>query len=107
MPARLPIIDDLPLRWSASDAEAVLASLSASGLTAAEFSRRTGIQVQRLRRWQARGAELGALRLVEVVPRERSGGDTSVEVVSPGGWRIRVPGALLGELVRALAEGPC
>lgn len=106
MPVRLPLVADLPLRCGPKEAGAVLAALEASGLTPAEFSRRTGIQVQRLRRWRARERP-EAVRLVEVVPRT-SGEHTEVlEVLSPGGWRLRVPRALIGEVVRALSEPSC
>ena len=107
MPAGLPSVDDLPLRWSPADAETVLAALDRSGLTQTEFSRRTGIQVQRLRRWRAREPGAGVVRLVEMVARAAPSGEPSVEVVSPGGWRLLVPGALLGELVDALSGDRC
>ena len=106
MPVRLPSVDDLPLRCRPEDAAAVLAALDASGLTPTEFSRRTGIHVQRLRRWRARERP-EAVRLIEVVPRASSEPAELVEVLSPGGWRLRVPRALIGEIVRALSEATC
>jgi len=131
MPTRLPSFDHLPARWRASDARVVLDALSASGLTAAEFARRTGILPKRISRW---GLQLGAgheggrgagrprgsaqpARLVELVPTvalaavEVSSatptGLAAVEVQTPGGWQLRVPGELLGELVAALAVRSC
>jgi transposase-like protein len=107
--ARLPSVDDYPLRWSRADAESILAALDRSGLTPAEFARRTGIQLQRLRRWRERLPVTHApapVRLVELVPRG-SAPTALVEVLSPGGWRLQVPRELLGEVVRALSEGTC
>lgn len=104
---RLPTVATLPLRWSADDAHAVLGALASSGLSPQDFSRRTGIQLQRIRRWQSQlevSSEM--VRLVEVVPRSAPERD-ALEVVSPGGWRLRVPPAMLGEVLRALSEGGC
>jgi transposase-like protein len=41
-------------RWSADDARAALAALSASGLSARAFAAREGLDVQRLQRWRRR-----------------------------------------------------
>jgi hypothetical protein len=107
MPTRLPSAETLPCRWGADDAVAVLTALDASGLSAEEFSRRTGIQLQRMRRWRARLSEMPAsVRLVEVVARPAAVVEL-VEVVSPGGWRLRVAPTMLVEVVRALAEAGC
>ena len=104
---RLPTASTLPLRWSPDDARLVLTALASSGLSAGEFSRRTGIQLQRIRRWQSQlDVRSAPVRLVEVVPRSAPAAQ-SVEVESPGGWRLRVPPAMLGELLRTLSESGC
>ena len=104
---RLPTASTLPLRWSPDDARLVLTALASSGLSAGEFSRRTGIQLQRIRRWQSHlDSPSAPVRLVEVVPRSVPAVH-AVEVESPGGWRLRVPSGMLGELLRALSEGGC
>lgn len=117
-PTRLPTANSLPLRWTDDDARVVLDALDASGLSASDFSRRTGIQLQRIRRWRSVLGGPAPMRLVEVVPRvapeafrtvpamEAPARET-LAVTSPGGWVVRVPASLLGELVRALAEGGC
>ena len=129
MPAPLPSSDHLPHRWRVSDARLVLAALASSGLTAAEFSRRTGIPPNRLSRWGTRlnapdpghrgpgrpRALEQAARLVELVPVLPVAGVQApvaasllaVEVRTPGGWQLRVPGELLGELVGVLAARSC
>lgn len=55
-------------RWTPARAAAVLRDLDGSGLTLAEFARRRGLSVQRLRRWQDRLAPLAPPRLIELVP---------------------------------------
>lgn len=131
MPTRVPSFDHLPARWRASHARVVLDALSASGLTAAEFARRTGIPPKRLSRWgmqlgarpegcRSAGRPLGSVqpaRLVELVPTvalaavEVSAAApvalAAVEVRTPGGWQLRVPGELLVDLVGALAARSC
>ena len=106
--ASLPLLRDLPARWTRSDAARVLAALDASGLTDAEFHRRTGIQPQRVRRWRRQGEEPlrrdePGVRLVELVPRESAPPPRRIGVTSPGGWRLEVPEDRLGDLVRALS----
>lgn len=132
MPVPLPTLDHLPRRWRASDARVALAALAASGLTAAEFSRRTGITEKRLSRWglqlsqpstarRAAGrppAVTGPARLVELVPTaalvvvdEPAPTPTVlaavIEVRTPSGWALRIPGELLGDLVGALSARSC
>ena len=41
-------------RWKIAEARSVLAALSASGLSLPEFASQTGLEPQRLRRWQHR-----------------------------------------------------
>lgn len=134
MPARpavtLPTFDHLPARWSPSDMRAVLAALDASGLRPFEFARRTGLDPRRI--WRARrsvearrsSAQAG-VALVELVirgtsrvgpavlvsdaaPTERPFAPSLVvEVTTPTGWALRVPGELLAGLVQALSARPC
>ena len=129
MPARrpvtLPTFNHLSARWTPSDAEAVLAALDASGLRPFEFARRTGLDPQRV--WRAcrnreesrRSSGPVGIELVELVVREtpqvqvgpavpvRSVACSAVvEVTTPTGWALRVPGELLAELVQALSA-PC
>ena len=58
----------------ASDARLVLAALAASGLTAAEFARRTGIPPNRLSRWSAKLTVPAPGRRGPGRPRPRRGG---------------------------------
>ena len=165
-PATLPSFDHLPVRWSPSDARAVLAALDASGLRPFEFARRTGLDPRRI--WRARrgvGASGpsaqagGGVRLVELVPRAHTSAEPQaslvrpalggmaphtdvivpspgaagvavaptvatlpgvvsaadrpivlssvVEVTTPTGGQLRVPGELLAGLVQALSARPC
>jgi hypothetical protein len=113
---------DLPRFWTAADAQRVFAALDASGLTVGAFARATGLSPTRLgpgyrRRMAVRlGVSLGEdptpVRLVEVVARGTaqpapSTSQGRIHVVAPHGWRLEVPGELLGELVRALGVRPC
>jgi hypothetical protein len=136
MSIHLPSFANLPHRWRVSDARVVLTALATSGLTAAEFARRTGIPPKRLSRWSAqlnlpapvrrgpgRPRKLGRPpRLVElvpaapvtvvpapvtVVPAPASVDVPALEVRTPGGWQLRIPGELLGELVSVLAARSC
>lgn len=129
MPVPLPSFDDLPQRWTARDAGPVLAPLAASGLSAAEFARRTGISPNRLSRWAAqhevpapwrrgpgrRRAKVPEARLVELVPPAPVGAvpalvpvpPGAIEVRTPSGWQLRVLGELLGALVGVLAARSC
>lgn len=110
---RLPNFDHLPVCWTASDARVVLAALDASGLRPFEFARGTGLDPRRI--WRARRSAAavakrtavgngGSVRLVELVASVQSPAKPShipvaiVEVVAPGGWQLRVPGALLADL---------
>jgi hypothetical protein len=129
----LPTAADLPRRWSAIDADRVFAALDQSGLTITEFARRTGVHPKRLGRTnrarlaarfgltpaadRADGDPIAPIRLVELVARSaapttvvaapaRTIG-SAVHAISPGGWRLEVPGGLLAELVRALGVTPC
>lgn len=96
----LPRLRDLPARWTRSDAARVLAAHEASGLTDAEFCRRTGIHPQRLRRWRRRDEP--GVRMVELVA-HTSARPRTIAVTSPGGWRLELPEDRLAELVEALS----
>ena len=61
-------------RWTVAEARAVLAAQAASGLSAAAFAVREGLDVQRLHRWRRRvegerAAPLERPAFVEVRPR--------------------------------------
>jgi len=54
-------------RWTAADAESVLAELEASGQTLAEFGRERGVHPMRLLRWRKRlGSAPSSMALVPV-----------------------------------------
>lgn len=58
-------------RWGVAEGHAALAAMEASGLSAAAFAAREGLQVQRLRRWRERlgskaAAKAGAAAFVEL-----------------------------------------
>lgn len=98
--ASLPLVRDLPARWTRPGAARVLAALEASGLTDTKFCRRTGIHPQRLRRWRRRDEP--GVRMVELVART-SARPRTIAVTSPGGWRLELPEDRLAELVEALS----
>lgn len=96
-------------RWKIADALTVLAALDGSGLSLAEFARREGLEVQRLRRWQRRLARqrrsqvmVPAPELIEIHPRRPE----PVEIVLASGRVLRVAEtidvAALARLVAAL-----
>jgi hypothetical protein len=89
-------------RWNAAQAEAVLHSLAASGLSVREFAARANLKVQRLYRWQA---ALGFSRrqgpaFIEIRPPAHA----SMEVVLRSGRVLRVSDAFDEEAVRRLVR---
>lgn len=95
-------------RWSRDDARAALAAWAASGLSQADFARREGLDVQRLRAWRHKLGDVAARPFVEIVattaalrPGER------VEVVLLSGVVVRVAESVdvtaLRRIVDALA----
>ena len=103
--------------WNRATAQAVIAELEASGESTAEFARRRGLRVERLRRWgKALVAEkqAGAVRfhpLLLADPNPGSPTESHLEVILSEGRRVAVrtgfdPATLL-EVIRALESGPC
>lgn len=121
MPAPVPNFAHLSHRWTEGDARLVLAALDASGLRPCEFARRSGVHVKRLWSWRRRLGQprsgvrsptppAQAARLVELVAAPaclEPAAARCVEVVTPTGWQIRVPGEQLSDLVHALSRSSC
>lgn len=119
--------------WTPTEAEIVLSALAGSGLSIHEFGEQHQIHPTRLRRWHTRlglpipvvattdAAPRESTRLVELVARRTPTTAASptvsapppapmaaiIEVRTPNGWQLRVPGARLAELVHALSSGRC
>jgi hypothetical protein len=91
-------------RWSASEAQAVLQRLAASGLSVREFAARTDLTVQRLYRWRGRlGSSPGqGPTFVEIRPSAYA--SASIEVVLRSGHVLRVPHGFDDEVVRRLVK---
>ncbi len=86
-------------RWTAADAERVLAAFEESGLSLAEFCRRQGVHPERVRRWRKRletASPLPVPRLVELVPTRPSVG-VRLRVVFPTGVHVEVSEVSLDE----------
>lgn len=103
-------------RWTSAHAEVVLREFDDSGLTLAEFARRRGLCVQRLRRWRDRLAPEPVVvpRVVELVPaaseiRDVRGG--SIRLHCPTGHVVELDDVDLAHgvltVLRALAEAAC
>jgi len=102
--------------WNRATAQAVIAELEASGESTAEFARRRGLRVERLRRWGKALAEkqAGAVRFHPVLladPNPGSHTETHLEVILSEGRKVAVrtgfdPATLL-EVIRALESGSC
>lgn len=101
--------------WRAAEAESVLASWRASGLSLRAFALRNGLSLSRLDRWKARlraGAGAVQFHRVEVVqPVALPQSGIGVEVVLRGGRRIRVrrgfDASLLETVARAVESWTC
>jgi len=103
--------------WGVPEAEVVLASWRASGLSLVGFAERHGLVVSRLDRWKARLRDRGVavrfhrVAVVEPAVRPRSSASQSVDVVSRNGRRVRVrqgfDAAHLEAVVRAIESWPC
>jgi hypothetical protein len=88
-----------------------IAQWERSGLTAAAFATRAGVNAQTLTYWKwrlksaARTKPLG-VGFVEMIPsiaRETSGAE-GVDVTSPTGYRLRVPADIACDRLRALLD---
>ena len=97
-------------RWTPTHAALVIRELNASGLTLAEFARRRGLCVQRLRRWRDRLEVTAGPRVIELVP------SAPAAPADPlGAMRIHCPTGHVIDLyqgdvltvLRALAEVAC
>lgn len=93
------------LRWTATEARAVLAELEASGLSTAAFAEREGLDVHRLYRWRRRiprPAEVLAEspRFIEV----RRPGAGPVEVLLRSGRVLRIPESIDTAALRRIAD---
>jgi len=104
------------VRASKEQRQVILAEYERSGLSAAEFARRTGLKYSTLAGWlqryrrTRRGKRAGALRLLEaVVEGAAAGGPSStLSLQLAGGARMEIgnaaQAALAAELLRALAR---
>lgn len=102
-------------RWSARDAEVVLAAWRESGERLSQFAARHGLVAERLLRWRRvrRGSGI-RFHPVQVVPSPRDEAasvGSGVELVLRGGRRVAVgrdfDAALLEALVRAVESWSC
>jgi len=105
------------VRTSAEQRRLILAELERSGLSAAQFAKRTGLKYSTLAAWvqrERRGKTLHQgrpVRLLEAVVDPAPGGTSSALILHlPGGARLEVnntqQAALAAELLRSLAQ-PC
>lgn len=100
----------------------MLTAFAASGLRPTEFARQAGVPVKRVWQWRERlgmgprrrSPTVKPVRLVELVPARLSPEATvpalvtipevpMIDVVTPSGWQLRVPGEMLAHLVYALS----
>ena len=76
-----------------------------SGCSVGEFAQRHGVHWTMVRRWAGRRQPL----VSELVPvRLRPGSEGTgecLEILSPGGWRVRVPLSAEASTLRRLVEG--
>jgi hypothetical protein len=109
-------------RWTAADAEQVLAALERSGLELTAFALSEGLDPQRVSRWRRRLASPAAPVFEEFVrpgPAEGQAGEVTVgagrewfEIVLRTGRVVRVPESFDASALRRLLEvveegGPC
>lgn len=98
-------------RWTAQEAEAVLARWRASGRSLRSFCEREGIDRQRVQRWKTKLGDPGPtvsqvqLHEVAIVPDDSaSHGSETLTLERPDGWRIHAgPGFDEAALDRLLA----
>jgi transposase-like protein len=86
-------------RWTEVEAREALAALRSSGLTAAAFARREGLDAQRLRAWDRR-LETTSPTFIEVPRRTPE----LVEIVLPSGLLVRVAATIEPEALRGIVE---
>lgn len=76
-----------------------------SGCSVGEFARRHGVHWTTVRRWAAQGQPaVPELVSVRLKPDSESAGEI-FEILSPGGWRLRVPVSVETSTLRRLVEG--
>lgn len=76
-----------------------------SGCSVGEFAQRHGVHWTTVRRWAAQ-RQPAVPELVSV--RLKGGGEKAgetLEILSPGGWRVRVPLSVEASTLRRLVEG--
>ncbi|PRQ02969.1 hypothetical protein ENSA5_19080 [Enhygromyxa salina] len=97
--------------WSELEAREALDLADASGLELAEFARRHGFTLDRLKRWRRRlGCSTAKLVRVEVrQPTEPAGAESVLTVVLTNGIRVEVPSHVTREQLRVVLEiaGAC
>lgn len=100
-------------RWTAADAEIVLAALAASGESVATFAAREGLDPQRLYSWRRRlagvvGDVVTAPAFVEIRPAVPADRHRLIEIELRSGRLLRVPESIdctiLSRLVAALEQ---
>jgi len=76
-----------------------------SGISLGEFAQRHGVHWTTVRRWVSRSEQ----RVTKLVPvRLRTGGESAgelLEILSPGGWRVRVRMSVEASTLRRVVEG--
>lgn len=76
-----------------------------SGCSVGEFAQRHGVHWTTVRRWAERGRHpVPELVSVRLKPGGENAGET-FEILSPGGWRVRVPLSAEASTLRRLVEG--
>jgi transposase-like protein len=97
-------------RWTRAEAAKVIAAFEGSGLSAAEFARRRGIDAERIRRWGVRLRTNKPLatstvpRMVEIVPKAPAATTTTVRVTCPSGHIVDVDFVPLHAVFAALSK---
>jgi transposase-like protein len=89
-------------RWTAVEAEAVLAAVASSGLSHGAFAAREGLVPERLYSWRRRLGDTPAPSPAEFVEIAASP-SRQVEVVFPSGVTLRVAEAIDPSVLRRLA----
>ena len=97
-------------RWGVAEARAALAAMEASGLSAAAFAAREGLQVQRLRRWRERlgskaAAKAGMAAFVELEQHAAAtAASNRIEVALRSGRTLRAADTIDPIVLRRLVD---
>lgn len=91
-------------RWTAVEGRAALTALASSGLSLSEFSRREGLDAQRLRAWKQRLATAGPLAATPTFVEITRRAVERVEIVFPSGVMLRVAETVEPNALRRIVE---